>query len=115
MLNLATLKAKLILGAVIMALLGLFGGYVWHLHSKAESLQKANTELSIQAKAATDTVTESQRRDTIVDTVNNDGNKERVVIEKHYQDKVQKIDENVQQGKDSSVGPLLNEYFNGGL
>lgn len=112
MLSLTTLKAKLIMAAIFVAMIGLTGFYIKTLHHSIDGLKKANVELSITNKASEATIQETKRREDIVDQVTHLGDEERVKIKTIYETKIQKVEKNVQEGKDKPVGPLLNEFFN---
>ena len=115
MLNLASFKIKAIIILVIVALCGGAFWYVRHLQSTVDSLKIEKVELKNQVASQKDTIEEDDRRDGIVDQVVKLGDGERQQITKVYQTKIQKVDNDVKEGKDRNVGPLLNEFFNGGL
>lgn len=112
MFGLATVKAKLIVAAIIVAIIGLSGFYIRSLHHSIDGLKKANVELNMTNKAQEDTIKETKRREDIVNQVTSLGDEERVKIKKVYETKIQKVEKYVQEGKDKPVGPLLNEFFN---
>jgi preprotein translocase subunit SecF len=115
MINLATIKAKVIIGLGIAALLGAAFFYFKNLNGRIDNLNKQNIELSSQVTQSKELLKENDRMDNVVNTVDAIGNQERVVIREIYDSKVKKVDKYVQEGKDRPVGPLLDSFFNDGL
>lgn len=115
MFNLSTLRAKIIIAAIVLSVLGGFGFYVKKLNDKKDTLQIEKVELTNKVKIANELIKETNRREEVVADVSTAMDVKREANERSYQKKVVHIDKVVQEGKDKPVGPLLNEFFNSGL
>jgi cell division protein YceG involved in septum cleavage len=110
--NIATLKIKLIIAGILLAIMGAGGLFVWHLSSANNNLHTKVTQLDTAVKSGEDTIQEGTRRSSVIDEINKEGDAKRASLQIHYQTKINKIDKQVQEGKDKPVGPLLQEFFN---
>jgi hypothetical protein len=115
MFGLTSIKSKLIIFGIILSIFGGAGLYVWHLNHQVDKLQTQKVELTTKLEGATATIDETSRREQVVDKVSAIVDSKRQENQRIYEKKVHKVDEDVTQGKDRPVGPLLTEFFNDGL
>ena len=97
--------------SVLLLLVGAFFTFK-SLTAKIDDLETKNTQLEIAKQSAEDTVAENERMNDIQDKLSNLSSKQRIVIEKRYQSKLDNVDTSIREGKDREVGPLLLEFFN---
>lgn len=108
----ANLKLYAGIGLIVAGLLGVAYFYISSLNSTIDNLKKQNTSLVIDNKSKDEAIVELSRRAEVETEITKVFDKKRVENKKEYQKKVDKIDENVSQGKDRPVGPLLGDFFN---
>lgn len=109
---LAEIKYKLLGAAIIIALLVSAFFYVKHLNNTIDSLKENTVKMNTEITSLKETNKEEDRRDSIVKEVTVIYEPLRKQVEADYQKKVIDIDNDVKEGKDRPVGPLLRDFFN---
>lgn len=109
----ASLYAKLIASAIILAIIGGGYWYVKNLQNRVTDLNRENATLSQSNEELKMTLLEQQKQQDNLNKVLKAGDVVKEQDRKEHREQLKKIDEQVKAGEDKPVGPLLRDFLNG--